>query len=103
VTQETETSSADLTLHLGNDALVIRRRYEALSTVNDIFIGVWFTAGSILFFFESATTTGTWFFVIGSVELLVRPAIRLTRAVHLTRRSRGTRSDDARWESEQDF
>ena len=30
-------------------------------------------------------TAGTWLFVVGSAQLLARPAIRLTRRVHLTR------------------
>ncbi|MEJ2871461.1 YrhK family protein [Actinomycetospora sp. OC33-EN08] len=76
-----------LTLDLGPDEVVISRRYEALSIVNDILIGIWFLIGSILFFSEATTTAGTWLFVIGSVELLVRPVIRLSRIVHLRRRA----------------
>jgi hypothetical protein len=75
----------DLVLTFGHEELVIRRRYEALSIVNDILIALWFVAGSILFFNDTLTTLGTWFFLIGSIELLIRPAIRLTRAVHLSR------------------
>ncbi|WP_410631576.1 YrhK family protein [Amycolatopsis sp. cmx-4-83] len=75
----------ELVLTFGHDELVIRRRYEVLSIVNDILIALWFVAGSLLFFSESLVTTGTWLFLIGSVELLIRPIIRLTRAVHLRR------------------
>ncbi|MEK6462706.1 YrhK family protein [Pseudonocardia tropica] len=77
--------SRDLTLDVGRDELVIRRRYETLGIVNDILIGIWFLVGSILFFSDSTTYTGTWLFVIGSVELLIRPIIRLARHVHLRR------------------
>ncbi|WP_243637005.1 YrhK family protein [Rhodococcus sp. Eu-32] len=42
-------------------------------------------AGSILFFGESTTTAGTWLFLGGSIELLIRPVIRLSRRVHLQR------------------
>ncbi|PVZ06879.1 YrhK family protein [Actinomycetospora cinnamomea] len=101
--QDTETRNAELTLHLGKDELVIRRRYEALSIVNDILIGLWFTVGSILFFFESTTTTGTWFFVIGSVELLIRPMIRMTRIIHLGRPPGGVGGGGTPRESDQDF
>lgn len=55
------------------------------SIANDMLIAVWFTVGSVMFFFPSWETTGTWCFVFGSVELLVRPVIRLTRHVHLLR------------------
>lgn len=97
------TTASALTLHLGRDELVIRRRYEALSIVNDILIGLWFTVGSFLFFSESTTTAGTWLFVIGSIELLLRPMIRMTRIVHLRRRSSGTVSEASAHGSDQDF
>lgn len=70
---------------LGHEELVIRRRYEVLSIVNDILVGLWFLVGSILFFSAETTYVGTWFFVIGSVELLIRPVIRFARRVHLQR------------------
>lgn len=74
-----------LVFTLGSRELVIRRRYEVLSIVNDILIAVWFTVGSFMFFSDTLTYTGTWLFVVGSIELLIRPAIRLTRHVHLQR------------------
>jgi hypothetical protein len=99
----TSATASALTLHLGRDELVIRQRYEALSIVNDILVGLWFTVGSFLFFSESTTTAGTWLFVIGSIELLIRPGIRITRVVHLRRRSGGAVGDAAARESGQDF
>lgn len=79
---------ADSSIHLriGRDELVIRRRYETLSIVNDISIALLFLVGSVLFFSESTTYAGTWLFVIGSVLLLLRPTIRLSRRFHLQRR-----------------
>lgn len=78
-------TSSPLTLHIGREELIIRGRYEVLSIVNDILIAVWFTIGSILFFFPGTTTAGTWLFLLGSLQLLIRPAIRLTRRIHLVR------------------
>lgn len=77
--------NALLTLHFGRDELVIRQRYEVLSIVNDILIGVWFVIGSVFFFYESLAYAGTWLFLIGSVEMLIRPVIRLARRLHLQR------------------
>ncbi|GAA1905478.1 hypothetical protein GCM10009737_02890 [Nocardioides lentus] len=74
-----------LTLHLGREELVLRRRYESLSILNDLLIAIWFLAGSVLFFSAETTYAGTWLFVIGSAELAVRPVIRLSRRVHLRR------------------
>lgn len=72
-------------LHLGREELVIRQRYEVLSIVNDLLIGIWFLVGSIMFFSDTWAYWGTWLFVIGSVEMLIRPAIRFARHVHLQR------------------
>ncbi|QFG23541.1 YrhK family protein [Actinomadura sp. WMMB 499] len=73
-------------IRLGPDELVIRRRYETLSIVNDFGAAVLFLAGSVLFFSESTMYEGTWLFVVGSVLFLLRPTIRLTRRFHLRRR-----------------
>jgi hypothetical protein len=75
----------ELTIRIGHDELVIRQRYEAASIVNDMLIALWFIVGSIMFFSEEWTTAGTWCFLAGSVELLIRPMIRLSRQIHLGR------------------
>nr|WP_187361657.1 YrhK family protein [Phytoactinopolyspora mesophila] len=74
-----------MSIRIGHDELVIRQRYEAASIVNDILIAVWFIVGSIMFFSEAWTTVGTWCFLAGSIELLIRPLIRLSRQIHLRR------------------
>ncbi|MDX2377956.1 YrhK family protein [Microbacterium sp. LRZ72] len=75
----------DLALPLGADELVIRNRYEALSITNDAIIGVLFVAGSILFLWPSTSTIAAWLFIVGSVQFLLRPVIRLARRTHLKR------------------
>ena len=77
--------SEDIRLQIGHEEIVLRRRYELLSIVNDIAIAVFFIVGSVLFFQESTAYAGTWLFLIGSIELLVRPMIRLARRVHIQR------------------
>lgn len=79
--------SRPLVLTFGHEELVIRQRYEVLSIINDILIGVWFLIGSVFFFYPSLTPTGTWLFVVGSIELLIRPVIRLSRRLHLQRKA----------------
>ncbi|MEI3609374.1 YrhK family protein [Pseudogracilibacillus sp. SO10305] len=39
----------------------------------------------MLFFSESTVTIGTWLFLIGSIQLLIRPIIRIIRNIHLKR------------------
>ncbi|QWC85959.1 YrhK family protein [Nocardioidaceae bacterium] len=72
----------------GDRELVLRRRYETASILNDLLIAVWFIVGSVLFFDEATATAGTWLFLIGSVQLAVRPSIRLARRTHLVRHRR---------------
>lgn len=74
-----------LTLTIGNEQVIIRRRYEVLSIANDFLIAIWFLIGSILFLWPSQATTATWFFIIGSAQFLVRPALRLASHIHLQR------------------
>lgn len=74
-----------LHLHIGPEELVVRQRYETLSTANDFLAGVTFVVGSVLFFFESTTYAATWFFLVGSILFVLRPTIRLTRRIHLRR------------------
>lgn len=78
-------SEPALTLDIGHDELIVRRRYEALSIGNDVLIALWFLVGSVLFFWESSMTVATWCFLLGSIEFLARPAIRLARLVHVRR------------------
>ncbi|MFC7341506.1 YrhK family protein [Saccharopolyspora griseoalba] len=89
-------SSRTVLLHIGNEELVIRQRYEVLSIVNDLLIAVWFLIGSVLFFWESTIVAGTWLFVLGSVQLMIRPLIRLHRRVKLRRVASGTPAETAR-------
>lgn len=77
--------SHDITLHIGREELVIRQRYRVVSIVNDVLIGVWFLIGSFMFFSDSLMFAGTCLFVIGSIEMLIRPVIRLFRHLHLQR------------------
>ena len=78
-------SEGAVDLRIGREELVIRQRYEVVSIVNDILIAIWFIVGSILFFSPTETELGTWLFLLGSAELLVRPVIRLSRRIHLQR------------------
>jgi len=86
----------DVTLQIGSDELRIRGLYETVSIVNDVMVALWFVVGSILFFSEATTTAGTWLFLVGSVQLLIRPLIRLTRRVHLGRIAPGSSPSSAR-------
>ena len=74
-----------MVFRVGREEVVVRRRYELASIVNDLLIGIWFAVGSILFFSPATTRAGTWLFLVGSIQLTIRPVIRLTRNLHLRR------------------
>ena len=77
-------SDGDLTFTFGHDEIVLHRRYEILSMINDMMIGLWFLVGSFCFFYDGTLLKiGTWLFVIGSAQLLIRPGIQLARSIHL--------------------
>ena len=80
------TQAHTLTLNLGPEQLVVNRRYEVASMLNDILTGLWFVVGSIFFFYDSMQIPATWLFLIGSIQLLIRPIIRIARDVHLRRK-----------------
>lgn len=82
--QEPQTDNP-LTIRLGNEELIIRRRYEVASIVNDFLIAIWFLIGSILFLFPEYEKTAAWLFVIGSFQFLIRPTIRLISHIHIKR------------------
>lgn len=74
-----------LKFDVGHHVLVIRNRYKVLAVANDFLTGLWFLVGSILFLYESTKTLGVAFFIAGSAELLIRPAIKLVRDLHIKR------------------
>lgn len=81
----TQNLNPEFDIDVGKHEVMIGKRYGFLYTLNDILIALWFIAGSILFFWDVTQETGTWFFLVGSIELLVRPFIRISRNTHLKR------------------
>ncbi len=77
------TDPADNDLRLTRKELVINERFEVLSILNDGFIAVFFISGSIMFFNDSTAYAGSWLFLLGSIEMLIRPVIRLSRRARL--------------------
>lgn len=75
----------ELDIDIGNRHIVIQRRYDALGALNDLFIAVWFLVGSFFFLNNSLVESGTWLFIVGSAQLIIKPAIKLTSLVHLGR------------------
>ena len=58
-------TDSPLTLKFGHEELIIRRRYEVISIINDFFIAIWFLVGSILFLFPEYEKAAIWLFTAG--------------------------------------
>lgn len=74
-----------LTLKLGHEQLIIRRRYEVLSIINDFVVAILFLIGSILFLFPEYEKAAIWLFIFASFQFLLRPTIRLLSHIHIKR------------------
>ena len=85
-----------ITISLGQQEIVLRQRYELISIINDIGICLFFTVGSVAFYWHELFNVGVTLFVIGSVELGIRPAIRLARRVQLRSITKGMPHEVAR-------
>ncbi|MFD1677733.1 YrhK family protein [Alicyclobacillus fodiniaquatilis] len=79
-------------IHNGNEIIdvnfeqrkvVIHERYEKLRILSDLLLGIWFLSGSIMFFYKHWTYWGTWLFVIGSVQMLIGPSIKIIHKLHM--------------------
>ena len=57
--------------------------YEIAYTIVDFTAAILFVIGSVMFFYESLQTAGTWLFLIGSICFAAKPTIRLVRDIHL--------------------
>ncbi|MEI8633160.1 YrhK family protein [Vibrio sp. PP-XX7] len=72
-------------IDLGQEHVTIQRRYEALGALSDLFIAIWFLIGSIFFLNNSLVESGTWLFIVGSSQLLIKPVIKLSSLIHVSR------------------
>lgn len=72
-------------LKIGKYGLFFNRNYHFIAITNEIMIGTWFLVGSILFLSEKTKTAGTFLFIIGSAQLLIRPILKIVHAVTLKR------------------
>jgi hypothetical protein len=91
-----EGGGSAITLQLGNEEIVLRQRFEIISIINEIGIALFFTVGSIAFYWEELFNLGVTLFVLGSIQLGVRPAIRLARRTQLRKATQGMPHEIAR-------
>jgi hypothetical protein len=72
----------DIDIHIGKYDVFFKKRYEILYNINDFLISIGFLIGSIFFFYDSLQHIGVWLFVVGSIQLSIRPIIRIIHKIH---------------------
>lgn len=80
-----QSQDTEMNITIGHEHFVIQQRYELLGAFNDLLIAIWFLIGSFFFLSSSLVTDGTWLFVLGSAQLLIKPIIKITSLIHLKR------------------
>lgn len=81
-------------LDFAQEHIVIQRRYEALGALNDLLIAVWFLIGSFFFLNDSLVQSGTWLFIVGSAQLIIKPLIKLTSLIHVNKVAKKTKAQN---------
>lgn len=76
-------SSTRLEFNLGHEHFIIQQRYAFFSSLNDLLIAIWFLIGSFFFLSDQLVTSGTWLFIVGSAQLVIKPMINLAGLVHI--------------------
>lgn len=75
----------DLSFRVGRGQIDIQRRWEALSIINDIMVGLWFVTGTVMTIAGVPGDGPLYFYLAGSCQLLLRAFIRLARRIHIRR------------------
>lgn len=78
-------TSSPFTLDLGAEHITIQRRYEAAGACNDFLIAIWFLIGSLFFLSPTLVQDGTWLFVLGSAQLMIKPILKLASLIHVAK------------------
>ncbi|MBA2174996.1 YrhK family protein [Halobacillus locisalis] len=68
---------------MGRHGLFFKKRYEVLYTLNDFLLGIWYLLGSICLYFEISKEWGILLFMLGSIQILIRPSIRIIHRFHV--------------------
>ncbi|KAF0823135.1 hypothetical protein ABE29_16715 [Cytobacillus firmus] len=78
----------DVHIEIGSYKMVIEKRYQAVSFVNDLLLGVLYLIGSILFLTDVSQTVSISFFLAGSILMIIRAGLNLLKDLHINKISR---------------
>lgn len=77
-------------LKVGQYALFFNRNYHLIYLTNEIMLGIWFVVGSVFFLWETTKTAGIILFIIGSLQLLIRPLLKIFHSMTLKKEEKST-------------
>ncbi|PAE23796.1 MULTISPECIES: YrhK family protein [Bacillaceae] len=75
----------DVHIEIGSYKMVIEKRYQAISFVNDMLLGVLYLIGSILFLTDVSQTVSISFFLAGSIMMIIRAGLNLLKDLHINK------------------
>ncbi len=67
------------------ESRLLYARFEVAYTLVEFLAAILFIIGSIMFFYETMQTAGTWMFLIGSFFFATKPTLRVIREIKLYR------------------
>ncbi|WP_088006930.1 YrhK family protein [Indiicoccus explosivorum] len=83
-----------LQIDAGNHEIIIEQRYQVLSNLNNLLLGILFLIGSVLFLSKDHQTFAISFFIAGSFLMVVRAVMDIAKNTHL-KRLRGQKKPDS--------
>lgn len=81
-----------LDVKAGRFRLYFKKRYQLITTVNDLMIGFFFVSGSVLNFFSPTEIIGMIFYLFGSLLLGSRPVLRIMHDTQLRNEMKESRN-----------
>lgn len=88
VLQNSKDNEDFLYFHMGMYEVSFNKKYRIAALMIDLTLGLEYLIGSILFLSESTQTAGVIMFIIGSVQLLSRPLLKILHSFHFKRNNR---------------
>ena len=67
------------------ESRLLYARFEVAYTLVEFLAAILFIIGSVMFFYETMQTAGTWMFLIGSFFFASKPTLRVIREIKLYR------------------
>ncbi|MBT2687745.1 YrhK family protein [Bacillus sp. ISL-47] len=75
----------DVHIEIGKYQMIIERRYQVISFLNDLLLGVLYLIGSILFLTDVSQAVSISFFLAGSIMMIIRAGLNIMKDLHVRR------------------